>query len=72
MINFKLELNLETENGELNVSFVYDHKKKQLLAEVSPLEPELVTEGVYEILNWCERFLHSDGVINSKVEEINE
>ena len=72
MINFKLEFNLETENGELNVSFVYDNKKKQLLAEVSPLEPELVTEGVYEILNWCERFLHADGVINSKLEEINE
>ncbi len=49
---------MKTSNGELTLKFSYDSEAGTLSAFIEPIEPELVTEAVYEIMHWCETFLH--------------
>tara|TARA_R110001583_G_scaffold45718_1_gene143716 strand:+ start:479 stop:667 length:189 start_codon:yes stop_codon:yes gene_type:complete len=49
---------VKTDKGELTLNFSYDSEKKSLSALIEPIDPELVTEAVYEIMHWCETFLH--------------
>ena len=58
MINFKWSLELETEKGTVKLEATYDSDNHQLTVVVEPIEPDSVSEAVYELLNWCEGFLH--------------
>ena len=58
VININWRLDVKTDKGELTLNFSYDSEKKSLSALVEPIDPELVTEAVYEIMHWCETFLH--------------
>ncbi len=49
---------METDKGELHMHFSYDSETGTLSTVIEPIEPELVTEAVYEIMHWCETFLH--------------
>jgi len=49
---------VETDKGKLHMHFSYDSEKGTLSTSIEPIEPELVTEAVYEIMHWCEMFLH--------------
>lgn len=58
VININWRLDVKTDKGELTLNFSYDSEKKSLSALIEPIDPELVTEAVYEIMHWCETFLH--------------
>lgn len=58
MINFKWSLELETEKGEVKLEATYSSDNRQLTVVVEPIDPDTVSEAVYELLNWCEGFLH--------------
>lgn len=49
---------METDKGHLDIKFRYDSDTKALTAVVEPIDPELVSEAVYEVMHWCETFLH--------------
>ena len=54
---------METKKGELHLHFSYDSEKGTLSTVVEPIEPELVTEAVYEIMHWCETFLQKKPIV---------
>ena len=58
VININWRLDVKTEKGELTLNFSYDSEKKSLSALIEPIDPDLVTEAVYEVMHWCETFLH--------------
>ena len=37
---------------------IYNSDSRQLTVVVEPIEPDSVSEAVYELLNWGEGFLH--------------
>ncbi len=49
---------METDKGELHMHFSYDSETGTLSTVIEPIEPELVTEAVYEIMHWRATFLH--------------
>lgn len=57
---------METNKGELHLNFSYDSEKGTLSTVIEPIEPELVTEAVYEIMHWCETFLHKKPIVMEK------
>lgn len=57
---------METNKGELHLHFSYDSEKGTLSTVVEPIEPELVIEAVYEIMHWCETFLHKKPIVMEK------
>ena len=57
---------METNKGELHLHFSYDSEKGTLSTVVEPIEPELVPEAVYEIMHWCETFLHKKPIVMEK------
>ena len=59
VINLSWRLTVETDKGHLDIKFRYDSENKALTAVVEPIDPELVSEAVYEVMHWCETFLHS-------------
>jgi hypothetical protein len=58
VIKINWRLDVETDKGELHMHFSYDSETGTLSTVIEPIEPELVTEAVYEIMHWCETFLH--------------
>ena len=57
---------METNKGELHLHFSYDSEKGTLSTVVEPIEPELVTEAVYEIMHWRETLLHKKPIVMEK------
>jgi len=63
VIKINWRLDLETDKGTLDLSFRYDSDKKSLAVVLEPLDPDLVTEAVYEVIHWCETLLHKSPTV---------
>lgn len=42
----------------MKLEAIYNSDNRQLTVVVEPIDPDSVSEAVYELLNWCEGFLH--------------